>query len=132
MDIEFPEVTNAMYIERFQQALRVMERLSATERDNFDIGVIARRTETGISACIAGHCGLDPWFQGQGFQTVLDPSIGDVSVSFSAFFGTCRPFLRSNYKLPIDQRVTADHAIAALKEEVERLAVNSPAANVAT
>ena len=118
--------TTELYIERLQQAVRVMKGLSQKDRANFDIQVVAVRTERGIRACVAGHCGLDPWFQAQGLMTVLDDAgfgrTGDVSIGFREFFGTMNPFLRSRYPAEItdgNRDVTVDDAIAALNRSIE-------------
>jgi hypothetical protein len=114
--------TTELYIERLQQAVRVMEGLSQEDRANFDIQVVAVRTERGIRACVAGHCGLDPWFQAQGLTTFIDDSGGDVSIGFREFFGTMNPFLRSRYPAEItdgNRDVTVDDAIAALNRSIE-------------
>lgn len=122
MDIDIPAVTNATCIERLQQALRVMDGLSDAQRANFDINVIARRTETGITACIAGYCGFDPWFQARGFSTIVGEgsSIGGVTVSFNVFFGTSRPFVTWYYcGERADRVITVDDAIEALRQEID-------------
>lgn len=104
-----------IYCERLSQAVRVMEQLSPEQRANFDIEIVARRTERGICACIAGFCGLDPWFQERGFITYVDCQ--DVSMTFREFFGTADPFLPTRYEQPSSQ-VTVEDAISALKRSI--------------
>lgn len=118
--------TSQLYIERLEQAVRVMEGLSETERINFDIEVTAVQTDRGIRACIAGFCGLDPWFQARGLSTIVDDrdsgSIGDLTVGFAEFFGTSTPFLRSRYPVEFaDGRrdVAVSDAVAALKRSID-------------
>ncbi len=118
--------TTLMYIERLEQALRVMAGLSEQDRTHFDITVIAIRSKRGLRACIAGHCGLDPWFQAQGLTTFVDDSksgsTGDLSVGFGEFFGTCNPFLRSRYPARFadgHEDVSVADAITELKRAIE-------------
>lgn len=104
---------NAVYRERLQQAKRVMLGLSEQQRvNNFRIDLLAVQSDHGIIACIAGHCGLDPWFHKLGFFTYPDTSFGDVSMSPSDFFGTSRPFFSNHYATP--NSVTFEDAIEAL------------------
>lgn len=122
MDTDTQTVSNSECRERLQQAKRVLEGLSEEQRvHNFDINIVARHSARGIVACIAGHCGLDPWFQERGLVTLVgDPcSIGDVSIRPEDFFGTSRPFFGSHYGT--DERVTVDHALRALDQAIARL-----------
>lgn len=128
MQTASPADTSAIYIERLRQALRVMEGLSDVDRTNFNINVIAQRTEAGIAACIAGHCGLDPWFQDRGLKTIVGEgaSLGDVPVSLTAFFGTGRPFFSRHYSQDsVGRVISSDDAIAALKQAIETLSGTS-------
>lgn len=117
--------TTAIYIERLEQAVRVMTSLSEDEQAHFDITVVAVRNEKGLRACIAGYCGLDPWFQAQGLYTYVDDddgSTGDLSVGFGEFFGTCDPFLRSRFPIRFSdghEDVTVSDAITGLKSAIE-------------
>lgn len=116
--------TMQVYIERLEQAVRVMEGLSEADRANFDIEVIAVKTASGIRACIAGHCGLDPWFQARGLSTIVgegEDGTGDLTIGFADFFGTNRPFFGSAYPLKLAgyQDVTVCEAIAALKRTID-------------
>lgn len=118
----------AIYIERLEQAVRVMTNLSEDDRAQFDIAVVAIRKETGVRACIAGHCGLDPWFQAQGLYTHVDYDcndylIGNLSIGVGEFFGTSKPFLRSEYPLRLPdghEDVTVADAIAGLERAIEQ------------
>lgn len=66
---EFPSVTTAEYIERWEQARRVLENLTPHEREkHWDMRKWCSLTDCGTAACAAGHCGLDPWFRERGFQ----------------------------------------------------------------
>ena len=112
---------NCEFRERLQQAKRVLEGLSEEQRENnFEINVFARQSARGIVACIAGYCGLDPWFQERDFVTrVGDPySIGDVSIPLAEFFGTVTPFLACFYGT---DRVTVERALRALDEAIATL-----------
>lgn len=118
--------TSSMYIERLEHAVRVMAGLSGGDRSNFDINVVAVRTEHGLRACIAGHCGLDPWFQAQGLTTFVDDgkggSTGDLSIGFGEFFGTCNPFLRSRYPVRLadgHEDISVADAISGLKRAID-------------
>lgn len=118
MDTSSYRSINDFYRERLEQAVRVMEGLTETQRaKNFDINCIVRDSEDGIVACIAGWCGLDPWFQERGFITDIDYET--ISTNFGTFFGTERPFFASEYNLP--RPITVDDAIAALKAALEEL-----------
>lgn len=62
-------IDKATLIERWEQTLRVLENLSEHERrHHFDMGTWASKTKCGTVACIAGHCAMDPWFNGQGLR----------------------------------------------------------------
>jgi hypothetical protein len=117
-----PTTTISDHIERLQQAVRVMKGLSEEQRANFDIDVLARRTERGIVACIAGYCGFDSWFQARGFSTTFwEHSVdGIVSLRIGEFFGTMRPFHGSMYAHEVvDRGVTIDDAISALNDAID-------------
>lgn len=120
-------MSNANYIERLEQAVRVMRGLSEHDRKHhFNIGVFARQTECGTVACVAGHCALDPWFQERGFKIETIGTerwdLGSVTLSLEEFFGTTTPFFSSAYPLHVIQRgVTVDDAISALETEIERM-----------
>ena len=59
-----------MNTKALQQAIRVLR----TVPDHlFDMHVYATDTDCGTTACIAGHCALDPWFQAQGLILICDP-----------------------------------------------------------
>lgn len=118
--------TTLVYIERLEQAVRVMKGLSEIDRANFDIRITAIQTEHGLRACVAGHCGLDPWFQAHGLSTIVDESglgsTGDLTIGFGEFFGTCTPFFRSRYPAELIsgcREVTVDDAIAALGRSID-------------
>lgn len=56
------------YLERWQQALRVLEGMTEHERtQHFNMGTWGEKTDCGTVACLAGHCALDPWFSERGF-----------------------------------------------------------------
>lgn len=62
------EVTAEENIERWQNALRVLEQMPQHEREHhFQMSTWGINTACGTIACAAGHCGLDPWFQERGF-----------------------------------------------------------------
>jgi hypothetical protein len=107
-----------VYRERLQQAKRVVEALSNEQRvNNFDIGRYAVESVYGVVGCIAGLCGLDPWFQERGFVTTVGCSMGSVSIEPADFFGTSAPFFPSNY-LP-RTTVTVEDALVALDRAIE-------------
>lgn len=73
-----PNTTQAEYIERWEQALRVLEGLSAHEREyHFNMGIWGKETPCGTVACLAGHCSLDPWFQSRGFTSEFKVNVTD-------------------------------------------------------
>jgi hypothetical protein len=111
---------NAMYRERLQQAVRVLEELRTSHREeNFNIGFVARQGLHGVVGCIYGLCGLDPWFQARGLVTDVDNDT--VSVSPEEFFGTARPFFRSYYGI-CGRPVTVGDAIGALNRAIDLFA----------
>jgi len=58
------------YLERWEQALCVLDGLTPHERENhFNMGTWGRRTECGTNACLAGHCSLNPWFHAYPVKT---------------------------------------------------------------
>lgn len=62
--------TQADYIERWEQALRVLTKMTKHERErHFNMSHWGERTECGTVACLAGHCSLDPWFRERGFRS---------------------------------------------------------------
>jgi hypothetical protein len=92
-----------------------MEGLSEQQRvNNFDIAIFAKDSEYGVIGCIAGLCGLDPWFQERGFIT--DVEANRVSISPHTFFGAEDPFYQSGYHEPLP--ITVDHAIVALRRAI--------------
>lgn len=117
-----PTESNAVYIERLQQAKRVLLTLSDQQRmANFNMDIFAKQSDQGVIACIAGHCGLDPWFQERGFVTTVGESFGDVSLHPDEFFGTARPFYPSYYSnYSTGKSVSFDDAVAALDRAIAR------------
>jgi len=119
--------TNADYQERLHQAVRVMQEvIERNDQERFDIHVYARADRGGPVCCIAGFCGLDPWFQERGLIAVPGASMGWVSVQPEAFFGTDRPFYANGYSK--NGRVTVDDAIFALKRAIEATPADPAAA----
>ena len=113
-----PTQTNSVYLERLQQAKRVLLSLSEQQRTaNFDISIFAKRSDHGVIACIAGYCGLDPWFQERGFVTTVGYELGDVSLPPDRFFGTARPFAPQFY--PTGKAATFNDAVMALDSAIE-------------
>lgn len=114
----------ATFVERLKQAIRVMDGLAESERANFTLSAWATRTPAGLCACIAGHCGLDPWFQERGLITTIEDEsdgMGKVSVFPEVFFGTSTPFYPQLYRdalLESANEVSPDEATAALKTAV--------------
>jgi len=120
MDTSATPIQNFVYRERLEQAKRVMEGLSEQQRlRNFNVGLYAIQSDEGVVACIAGHCGLDPWFQERGFFTTVGRETGTVSVYPSEFFGTADPFFASNYGKSV---VTFEDAICALNRAINLFA----------
>jgi hypothetical protein len=70
--VALPTETN--YVERWEQALRVLEAMTPHEREkHFNMGTWGEQTDCGTVACLAGHCALDPWFRGHGFSGEFKP-----------------------------------------------------------
>lgn len=56
-------------VERLEQAIRVMEGLSPHVREkHLNMGVWGTKNECGTSACVAGFCAMDSWFNARGFD----------------------------------------------------------------
>lgn len=130
---------NSVYIERLHQAKRVLREMSTNELLKFNINVFADKSADGIEACIAGLCGLDPWFEERGFITNVDKNRIDIVATalttqeishddpyqtLEDFFGTERPFFRKFYPEK-SESVSVEDAIAALDREIGRLACTS-------
>ena len=116
-----------IYIERLRQAVRVLENLSEGDRALFSVDIWAAVRGSGVAACIAGHCGLDPWFQAEGLRTIEggpDPhDIGTVYPHPIEFFGTETAFYRHTYGPEFCERaITVDDAIAAVKRAISEFA----------
>lgn len=84
--------TQVNYIERWEQALRVLENMTEHERlHHFDMSFWAKRTACGTVACLAGHCSFDPWFRERGFigeiGDTLDSDIEFKGQQPAVFFG---------------------------------------------
>ncbi len=126
MDTQTAMGIAAPFIERLQQAVRVMDGLTELDRANFTLNAWAIRTSKGLCACIAGHCGLDPWFQERGLITTIEDGgqgIGKVSVFPETFFGTSTPFYPQLYReVDLDSApdVPPGAAVAALKHAIGR------------
>lgn len=126
-----------IYIERLRQAVRVMEGLSEADRALFNIDIWAALRGSGVAACVAGHCGLDPWFQAEGLRTIAGgPEPHDVGTVYPhpiEFFGTEAAFYRHTYGPELRERgITVDDAIAALKKAIYEFATSSSCELTAT
>jgi hypothetical protein len=56
-------------IERWEHADLTLKNLSPHEkRKHFDLGDWGTKGPCGTVACVAGHCGMDPWFRRRGFK----------------------------------------------------------------
>lgn len=115
-----------IYVERLQQAVRVMTGLSETDRTHLDVDVWAAIRDGNFVACVAGHCGRDPWFQAQGLYTYVGaPDSGEIGSIYPhpiEFFGTDTAFYRHTYEPELGGRaVTVEDAIAALTRAIAEL-----------
>lgn len=82
------------YLERWKEALRVLEEMTPHERlKHLDMSIWGQRTQCGTVACLAGHCSLKPWFRDRGFTSEFLPDAkGVVWLEFNGirplqFFG---------------------------------------------
>lgn len=67
-----PDTELPNYVERWEQALRLLENLTPDERvKNLDISHWGYRAPCGT---LAGLCSVDPWFQARGFTSELAPN----------------------------------------------------------
>jgi hypothetical protein len=112
----------AVFIERLKQAIRVVQEASTRPNVVFNIFYFASREDGVLNACIAGLCGLDPWFQEQGLITQFDSGIGDINIHPLDFFGTSRPFYYSRYPTELRCRdLSFQDGIDALNREIAYL-----------
>lgn len=82
------EVTQAQYIERWENALRVLNNIPPEHVDDvFDMGTWGELTSCGTKACLGGHCALDPWFNAQGFVGEFIPQVTKPMKSKLEFTG---------------------------------------------
>lgn len=66
---EWNELTIDEKIRRWEHVDLTLKNLSPHEkRKHFNLGEWGKKTECGTVACVAGHCGLDPYFRRQGFK----------------------------------------------------------------
>lgn len=124
MDTPTVPETNAVYFERLEQAMRVMHDLKANPAGRrFNINTFGATDACGtIVGCIAGFCGLDPWFNERGLGMEMDMDGSPTpSVLPGDFFGTEKPFYLSYYGTRDPARVTIDDAIDALNRAMAAL-----------
>lgn len=94
-DPPFTEVPIETYIERWEQALHVLQSFTAQQRKTaLDMSIWGRRTACGTVACLGGHCSLHPWFRARGFTSEFVQAAGHdtwelhlTGVEPAAFFG---------------------------------------------
>lgn len=68
--------SHAERIERWENAIRVLQGLSRHERrKHWNMGWWGNKTACGTVACAAGHCGLDPWFRERGLKMDFTESV---------------------------------------------------------
>lgn len=109
---------------RLEQAKRVMSGLDEhTRRKHLNMNVFARETDCGTVACVAGFCGLDPWFIADGFVTFAgylnSSAIGGVSVNLLDYFGTEEPFFPQYYPEETKEHgITVEDTIVALDKAI--------------
>jgi hypothetical protein len=65
--------------ERLERAVAVLEAFVPSAELQFDIRMYCAEEGCGTAACAAGLCGLDPWFQKQGFRTEGNDVVFDDS-----------------------------------------------------
>lgn len=64
----FKKCTLKEQVKRWQQAIKVLQRLTPHERRNhWNMTIFGLENECGTTACGAGFCAMDPWFQRRGF-----------------------------------------------------------------
>jgi hypothetical protein len=113
--------TQAEYIERWKQALRVLQKMSKHEREkHFDMQCWGAKTDCGTVACLAGHCSLDSWFRKRGFRAGFTPLgalyfSGENPSDFFGEQGVGRVFLKLNASYSDVVKLTKQH-IAYLKQ----------------
>ena len=76
-DPPFPEHPIETYLERWEQALKVLQRFTHHQRrTSLDMNIWGRRSACGIVACLGGHCSLHPWFRSRGFTSQFVQAAG--------------------------------------------------------
>lgn len=86
------EASNQEKIERWEQAIRVLENMDEhTRTKHWHMAKWGVVTYCGTVACAAGHCGMDPWFMERGLVLHDDREWDGINPSFRAtvreFFG---------------------------------------------
>jgi len=107
------------YVERWEQALRVLLGMDEHERTkHFDMSDWGHRTDCGTVACLAGHCSLDPWFRERGFH-------GEFNAGGYLIFPSQRPITffgeRGNDKIFTGPFIKWEHVVAAVREHIDYL-----------
>ena len=78
-------------IKRLQRAYKIMDKMTPHERrKHFDMGKWGQKTECGTVGCLAGHCGLDPWFKKEGFEFRFDKKPDSNGRFYGGFVGGWR------------------------------------------
>jgi hypothetical protein len=114
-------VTEINYVERWEQALRVLENMTEHERlHHFDMSFWAKKTDCGTVACLAGHCSFDPWFRERDFIGEIDDTVGS-EINFKGqlpteFFGR-----RGYYTVFMEGGRDYDDVVDAVHEQIEYL-----------
>lgn len=90
--IPWSEATHEQRIERWENVLRVLAKLTRHERRyHFNMGTWGEKTDCGTVLCAGGYCGLDPYFQALGMITKFSKDgelISDVSETSALIMGT--------------------------------------------
>ena len=109
------------YVERWEQALRVLEGMTEHERTkHFNMGIWGAETDCGTVACLAGHCSLDPWFRDRGFRGKfsIDGYLKFTDATPEGFFGE-----RGNAHIFTGPDETWEDVVESVKAHIDYLKV---------
>lgn len=108
-------------IARWENAARVMDAMDDhTRTKHFNMAFWGKRTHCGTVACLAGHCGFDPWFREHGMAAeFLDQDYEDLAFEGSQpdkFFGRYAGLLYCTGLKFEEVRVGVDMILRRLRE----------------
>lgn len=120
-------VTHEERVARWENALRVLDNMNEHERKkHFDMSTWGVNTACGTVACLAGHCGLDPWFQERGLvlrlgkRGTICEDFGDMANRLFGTDGMRRIFVDGASNYDILKREVEDFIVRLKMGQVTR------------